>query len=123
MADSKKQQKNSCDSIKQRGLHVLPPKITAAAYHSARTALEPPTSPWSRLWGLGSNGTESPVKDQLRSTFSSEKIGRATRGIDKFYSETLERRGHSEATIKIYNDVRWQRTTICKRTSRMDGEG
>jgi len=27
MSDSKKQQKNSCDSIKQRSLHVLPPKI------------------------------------------------------------------------------------------------
>src|ERR1700730_6584629 len=29
--DSKQQQKNCCDSIKQRGLHVLPPKTTAAA--------------------------------------------------------------------------------------------
>jgi hypothetical protein len=36
MSDSKQQQKNSGDSIKQRGLHVLPPdiemEITAEVY-------------------------------------------------------------------------------------------
>jgi hypothetical protein len=30
MSDSKKQEKNGCDSIKQRSLHELTPEITAA---------------------------------------------------------------------------------------------
>ncbi len=38
MSDSKKPQKNSCDSIKQRSLHFLPPKIAAGVYHCARPA-------------------------------------------------------------------------------------
>ena len=39
MSDRNKQQKNSGDSIKQGGLHVLPPEITAEVYHRARPAV------------------------------------------------------------------------------------
>jgi hypothetical protein len=39
MSDRKKQQENSCNSIKQRSLHVLPPNITAGVYHPPRCSL------------------------------------------------------------------------------------